>query len=28
MPLPALADSSERDEPLDDLQDWGGPLAA
>jgi hypothetical protein len=28
MPLPAQADGSERDEPLDDLQDWGGPLAA
>jgi hypothetical protein len=28
IPLPARADGSERDEPLDDLQDWGGPLAA
>jgi hypothetical protein len=26
--LPAQADGSERDDPLDDLQDWGGPLAA
>jgi hypothetical protein len=28
IPLPAQADGSERDDPLDDLQDWGGPLAA
>jgi len=28
IPIPARADGSERDEPLDDLQDWGGPLAA
>ena len=26
--LPARAEGSERDDPLDDLQDWGGPLAA
>ena len=26
--LPAQAEGSERDDPLDDLQDWGGPLAA
>lgn len=28
IPLPAQAEGSERDDPLDDLQDWGGPLAA
>jgi hypothetical protein len=28
IPLPAQADGSERDDPLDDLQDRGGPLAA
>jgi hypothetical protein len=26
--LPAQAAGSERDDPLDDLQDWSGPLAA
>ena len=26
--LPAQAQGSERDDPLDDLHDWGGPLAA
>jgi len=28
IPLPAQADGGDRDEPLDDLQGWDGPLAA
>jgi len=28
IPLPAQADGGDRDDPFDDLQDWGGPLAA
>ena len=28
IPIPAQADGCERDDHLDDLQDWGGPLAA
>jgi hypothetical protein len=27
IPLPAHSDGGGRDEPLDDLQDWGGSLA-
>jgi len=28
IPLPAQADGDDRDDSRDDLQDWGGPLAA